>query len=374
MSAKHGTIRPFTERDFEPVADMHRRVFNTGDRLSPPLLQRYQAYFREVYFQNPWMDSRISSLVFETPEGQVAGFIGAVPRRMLAFGRPITAAVGTQFVVDPSQRSALAGLQLLKAFLDGPQDLSIADEANEDSRRIWEGLRGTTALLYSVHWTRPLRPTQLAVSFASRNRGAGSWAALAKPVTKLADSLAARVRHSQFHLDPPDLSAEDAEPAALVECINQHALKAALRPAYDATSLEWLLRRASGMATFGDLRKVILRDAKGKIVGWYVYFVKPGGIAEVLHLGATRQTASPVLAHVSYDAWRRGVLALTGRLEPEFLRPLSDAYCLLQRGRYWVLINSTRPEILDALHRGDAHFSRLEGEFALRFGGASWTQ
>ena len=54
-----------------------------------------------------------------------------MPRPMWMKGRLIRAAVSSQFIVEPESRFNLAGVQLLKAFLSGPQDLSLADEANE---------------------------------------------------------------------------------------------------------------------------------------------------------------------------------------------------------------------------------------------------
>jgi hypothetical protein len=35
--------------------------------------------------------------------------------------------------------------------------------------------------------------------------------------------------------------------------------------------------------------------------------------------------------------------------------------------RYWTLIHSQQPELLDAIHRGDAFLTRLEGEWCMRF-------
>src|SRR5258705_991442 len=94
----------------------------------------------------------------------MAGFAGVVPRRMAFRGRQICVAVGCQFMVDPNRRHGLTALQLARAALSGPQDLFIADGANDFSRQILTGLVGTTPLLYNLHWTRPLRPSRYALS------------------------------------------------------------------------------------------------------------------------------------------------------------------------------------------------------------------
>src|SRR5439155_8853483 len=120
----------------------------------------YRTYFTDIFLSHPWYDAALPSLVYEHDDGRVLGFLGVVPRRMWLGDRPVRAAVGSQFIVEPSRRSTLAAVKLLKAFLSGPQDLPIADEANDVSRKLWERLGGAAALLYSMYWLRPLRPSR----------------------------------------------------------------------------------------------------------------------------------------------------------------------------------------------------------------------
>ena len=363
-----GRVRPFVETDIDKVAELHRRVFRRGESLSAELVASYRRYFSDVVLNNPWADPKMPSLVYELLDNEIAGFIGVVPKPMLMGGEPIAAAVSSQFIVDPERRATtLAGIQLMRAFLDGPQDLSIADEANDSSRKLWEGLGGSTSLLYSVHWTRPLRPARLALSSLSKRKKLALLATLARPVAAFSDVIAARLPGSPFRLGPCEMSGEEASDDTLVACIHEHAAKLAVRPDYDASSFSWLLERCARRGHLGRLHRVLLRDPKGHVVGWYVYFAKRGGIGQVLHMAAKRGFAGAVMNHLSVEARRQSVVALTGRLEPDFLRALSSAYCMLQRGRYWMLIHSRKQDILAALHRGDAHLSRIEGEFCLRF-------
>src|SRR5207249_10440499 len=118
----------------------------------------------------PWVDVRRSCLGCEEGGGRIVGFVGVGRRGLSMNGHRLLAAISSRFVVDPAGRAGVVAVRLAKAFLDGPQDLSISDEATDVSRRIWEGLGGTTSLLHSLHWTRPLRPARLALSLL-RNRG-----------------------------------------------------------------------------------------------------------------------------------------------------------------------------------------------------------
>jgi len=60
-----------------------------------------------------------------------------------------------------------------------------------------------------------------------------------------------------------------------------------------------------GMQTRGDLRKVVLRDDRQKIIGWYIYYVKPGAVGEVVQIGGERQFTKDIPDHLFYDAWKR---------------------------------------------------------------------
>src|SRR5438093_7865384 len=155
-----GQVRPFVEKDIPQVADLHRRVFPTGDHLSCRMERSYTSYFREIFLNNPWYDEDLPSLVYQDSDGAIVGFLGVMPRWMSVRGRPIQAAISSQFIVEPDRRSTLAAVQLTKAFLSGPQDLSIADEANDSSRRLWHRAGGVTARLYSLYWRRLLRACQ----------------------------------------------------------------------------------------------------------------------------------------------------------------------------------------------------------------------
>src|SRR5262245_7777907 len=209
-------IRPSVRDDIIQAANLHQQVFglrgNPAQRsLSPDLLQTYANYFEEIFFQNPWYDEALSSLVYQEPTGRITGFLGVMPRRMSLNGRLIKVAISSQFVVAPDRRST--GVMLLKTFLSGPQDLSLTDEANSVARKLWEKLGGTIAMPYSVHWTRPLRPSRFAVSiFTSFVRQGRPWSYLAsglKPVCNLADNILKRQLPRYFQQTAPQVSAEE---------------------------------------------------------------------------------------------------------------------------------------------------------------------
>lgn len=365
-STAKGPIRPFVERDIPQVAHLHRTVFRPGSRADSAGLDSYAAYFSRVFLDNPSRDAALPSLVYQDDDGRILGFLGVVPRRMSMNGQPLLAAISSQFVVEPASRSRLVAVRLVKAFLEGPQDLSIADEANDVARGIWERFGGTTSLLHSIHWTRPLRPARLVLSLL-RNRGSlAPFAVVAGPLGRILDALATRIPGSHLHQSKPPGSADVLREEAFLAHLPEFAGAASLRVEYEGLTLAWLLERARRRKAGGRLETAVIRTEQ-EIMGWYLYHLDRGGVAEVLQIAASPSSIHEVLDHLFYQAWRQGAVAVTGRLDPRFLQILSDKYCLFHRRGPWMLVKAKSPELLQSFQNGDVFFSRLDGEWCLGF-------
>jgi len=359
-----GRVRPFVDDDISQVADLHRRMFGMSDKWSPEL---YRCYFREVFLNNPWYDKNLCSLVYEEGNGKIGGFLGVMPRPMWMKGRLIRAAVSSQFIVERESRFKLVGVQLLKTFFSGPQDLSLADEANDSSRAVWERLGGSTALLYSIHWTCRLRPAQYVGLRLGRRNLARPLAFFLKPVCRAIDSVVARVPDNPFRRTGSRCEAEGTGVETLMKCSDAFRHPQALRPQYDRCTLEWLLGRAAETNGHGSFQKVVVRNAARELIGWFLYYLDHGGMGEVLQIGSKKTSIHEVLDHLFHHAWHNGAVVLRGRLEPGLMPELLARRGLAHHRRYWTLIHSQKPELLDAIHRGDAFLTRLEGEWCMRF-------
>lgn len=352
-----GRIREFAPDDIPAVVALRRKAFQYSDR---PTAEDLSRYLEQIFFRNPWRDAELPSLVCADARGRIAGFLGVVPRRATFQGQPIRVAVGTQLMADGSTRG-LAGFELMKAFLSGPQDLAFSDVANDVSRRMWEVLGGWTSLLQSLHWTQPVQRGRFYAGLLAQRlhvRGLGRGL---RPLSWAVDALVGGQ-------PPTDGLAEAPLTAALMAAhfpeLHGHV---ALRPEYDEASLRWLLDQLVANRTRGELHSVALRGADGALVGWYLYYAKAGGVGQVVHVAARRDRAGDVLQALSHHASRQGLAALEGRLEPALLPALGAAGALLARDGPWVLIHSHRPELSAAVHRGDALLSRLDGEWWMCF-------
>jgi hypothetical protein len=359
-----GRVRPFAAADVAAVAELHRRVFRVRPEPSAALAEAYRRWLTELFLDPSREQHGILSLVHESEYGQIGGFIGAVPRRLVLDGKPVLAAVSSQMVVDEAHRAELAGVKLLRAFLSGPQALSIADEAGDDARRLWEALGGETALLPSLSWTRPLMPWALLASYMGSRPSLRTLTRLALPLARAADAVLKRLPRSPFRVAEPRLHAEPATPAALAAHLPALAGRV-LCPEADPKALAWALSRAAAVLRIQPEIN-LLRDARGRPVGAYVHAVAPGEVDQALLIAATPPAARATVDHLLHSAFVRGAVAVEGRLDRLALPALAAGRAFFHRGR-WVLVHARRRELVAPFQRGDMLFPRTSGELCLRF-------
>jgi hypothetical protein len=348
-------VRPLRPADVPALASMRNRCFPFESPAPRAALERD---LRDVFLDNPWRDPDLPSLVYEDAGGRVIGFLGVVPRPMSLGGVRIRAATTTRLMVEPDRRG-VAALALLRSFLRGPQDLSLADQASDDSRALWERLGGTTAVLYSVDWFRPIAPARAALSYLGYMTRSHTLEVIARSLGRMIDAAFASVPRNPFRPRPSPLAGDELSECDLLHRLSESTDAYTLGPRYTPSTLAWLFsmheRRLHG------LRKVLVRDGATPI-GWYVYGLNRRSFAQVVRLGTTRGRLGDVLEHLVDDARRHGAVGLLGRLEPRLLGEMRDPLCIFRRAP-WVLVHSRSSAVLDAIARGDAILSRMEGEW-----------
>ena len=358
-----GRLRSFRREDIPEVVALRQQVFQFSERERT---ERLVAYLERIFYDHPWTQDDLPSLVYEDERGRVSGFLGVIPRPLLFQGAPIRAAVATQLMVAPESRG-LVGRRLFRAFLTGPQDLSLSDTANEPARLLWESVGGSVSVTHSLSWTRALRPCR---HYASRASSGGAVRRLAwltaRPLLVVADALATRLGGSLVQHAPPG-STEPLDAAVMAATLPRLLGPRALRPVYEDGSLAWLLDQAADKRQFGELRQRLVRGPGGEVAGWFLYYREGGGVGQVLQVAARRSGQALVLRHLFYDAWRGGLAAVAGRVEPAWAAELGAQRCWFERTGPWMLIHSRRTEIMHAIVCGAAFVSRLEGEWWLSF-------
>ena len=130
---------------------------------------------------------------------------------------------------------------------------------------------------------------------------------------------------------------------------------------YDEAYVSWLLRQVDGLyATAVVVRKLV--RIGGKPVGWFAYIHDPGGPARVLQVAARERDTDAVVGALVADARERGVMVLTGRLEPNLVEPLRRRWAVLGFDAR-TLVHAQDTKVLDALATGPALLTRLDGEW-----------
>jgi hypothetical protein len=296
-------------------------------------------------------------------EGKIEGFLGMTPRPLRFRGRPIMAILTSQFVVAPGSKS-LAGIRLMKACLQGPQELTMADESNDISRLIWERLGGHTVPAHSIHWTAVVRPGLRMLEVARPPR---ILTAMAEPFAGLIDNALARTPRSPTrHPMPADLTAKPLEIRDLLRF--WHECAASLIPDHNEASLRWTFDRLRQLESLhGPLHAVTLWAAKGQLAGTYAYHVSTNDVSHVVLFAAQPAWETQVLDHMLATAAASGLSALTGRVTPRHLHAFSRASCLLSNRPKWTVMHSSSPEILYAIQRGDDALAPIDGEWLTHF-------
>jgi hypothetical protein len=355
-------VRPLLPRDAAKLGALNARV---NPRVGPTTGWRspaaYASYALEMLFRNPWVDPEVPSWVAEENE-RLVGFLGVMPRRMRFGARAIRVAVSCQLMVDPEKRASFVALELLRRLFAGPQDLTVADGADDAARGLWETSGGISSALHSLHWVRLLRPAQGLLKLAG-NRVRG-LSAVANPLAALVDACMARLAP----LKPQPGLREEPLDAAMLCSLLQEQRSFALRPDYDVASLEWLLAQAAAKRGHGKLQSCIVHDRAGRIIGWFLYYLN-GAVSQVLQLGARRGCLSMLLEQLAHHARSRGARALEGRMEPSLAAALRGKQVLIQNRAVSTLLHARDQSLLVPFLRGDAFFSRLEGEWWTRFAG-----
>jgi hypothetical protein len=362
-------IRALERGDLSELATL--TAVASGWTFRPPGLP---GYYERTLLDGPWVDAEIPSLVYEDDDGSIAAFQGSLARHGRFDGRPIRIACGVNLVSRPDARRRGLGAILTRAYLAGPQDLTITDRATDQMREIWTLLGGQIAHLGCVDWIRVFRPSTLAAGRIARrpldpSRPVGKLSAalaVASPFTSRMcsglDVAAARV--GPWFSEPPEPqgTSEELTPESMLEHLPLVADQVRLHVAYDPPFLTWLFTELAAVRERGSLVAKLVRGRGGGVLGWYIYYLKPEGVSHVVQVASSGRDSRVVVDHLFRDAWLGGAAALRGRVEARLLEPVGGRRCFL---RYvgGSLVHSRDPAILGVVAAGDSLLTRLDSEW-----------
>lgn len=322
--------------------------------------------YPELYFGNPAHSPDLPGLVSVGAEGRLTGMIAMGSRPMLLHGQPVTAAIGADLFVDRESRKSMAGLALMKGLLNGPQDVTISDIANQKTRQLWERLGGFVASAWNVNWIGVLRPCRLAAGLVQERRAGRLPGWLMSTVSPLADQLVP----DRFRCEVVPVRGGLAESTLTPEEFSDHLQELtgeeAVQPVFSRESAQWMWQRLPYLSPDeGELSAVTVRNSHGRLLGWYIYTLKQGGVARVAQIAARSVNADAVISHLFARAYDQGAAAVAGRMQPRFRQQLIDRRCLLRGRQSYALIHSRNQQLASAFRSGQAWLSVLDGEAPL---------
>ena len=360
-------IRPLCRDDAPAVASLYERVMRSGSSTPPP---RLASYFVRTFLEQPRVDATVPSLVYVDDNDRIVGFIGAMEHRLRFDGRPILMVSSGPLISDPDARLGATGAFLLRRLMAGSQDVTITDAASDAVRRMWERFGGETLHLSSIRWTRLFSPARcIAEHFLDRAQRTGtrrlprSLGVIASPALRAADAIATRIPRNPFVTRRPDTIGEPLTPHAIIEELPSIAGPLRLRPEYDERFLDWLFRELGDVRSRGNFHAVLVRRSDGRILGWFVCFIRPTGLGTVLQVVARDDDVGAVIDHLFHHAREAGAHGLIGRLEPGLVSPLANRGCaLFNTGKMFALVHSRVPGLVDVVRSGQALMTWMDGE------------
>ncbi|MFA6139643.1 MAG: hypothetical protein WC684_02875 [Hyphomicrobium sp.] len=351
------TIRACRRDDIPIVAGMFARALLKQRRAPGDDLTNY---FEEIVFGAEQGGGEPRSRVFVDKAGDVRGFIGIWPRRMLLQGRTIEAAAVGSLMVDRPEENPVAGARLLRSFLTGPQDLSFSETANGISQRMWERAGGERLAASSLDWVRVLRPARFAVNVAGT---AFRPASLLGPAAAGVDRLVAALGHNGLALadESPGVRDVEASSAEIAAVIAQLSQSYSLHPDWDAPDLRVLLAHAESKERYGKLYRRIVYARSGSVAGCYLYYARPGEIARVLQVLSRPDSVGRVIDSLFRHAAGVGCSAVRGRAETDLLDALIARRCVLFHVAAMV-VHARDKALLAEVRRSRALLTGLAGE------------
>lgn len=352
-------IRPLAREELPAVVALHEREARSRGATLPPGLE---SHLDRLFFDYPWFDPELGPLAHVEDDGTISAFVGSSARRFVWRDRPVRVRVSSHLLADAEASKRVAGLRLLRALLDGPQDLTVTDSANQRALRLWGALGGSTEQLSCMAWIRVFEPWRFGRAFLGwRHRRA--LGAVATPFARPFDAVTTRVASRVFRAPRSPAPTSPLDGASLTEVFGAVGAAFDFRPAYeDTTFTEWLL--GSLEATWGHGRvsgSVVSKE--GRPVGAYVYALKPGRVAETVHVSATPRDVGVVLDALFAEARERGLVAVQGRLEAHLRHALFEHPCVLHRSGASVLVHASDADLLGAVLAGRGLLTRLDSDW-----------
>jgi hypothetical protein len=356
-------IRALRESDIPAIAGLFQRMLRKSRQ---PASSSLVAYLETLFLMGPDQDPEIVSHVHVRDGGAISGFVGVLPLPLTSGERPLRGAICGTLMVDGHEQDPFAGARLMRAFLAGPQDISLTETANDVSTAMWRNLRGTVLPDYSLEWLRIIRPAGLFVEMAT---SATSAARILAPFAKLLDAFTRRKaseepRWISVPLGEPAakvLKTTEADDEATIKLFGELTSAFAIRPQWRPDSLRRMVSESYRKANYGEMVRRTVTTRDGRSVGLFLYYGNPGRIGRVVQILAAPGQAGAVIDSMVRHAAESGIVALRGRTQPALLEAmLGRRFAFVHASSS--IVHARDPALVEPFRSGGAFFNGFAGE------------
>lgn len=354
-------VRACCPDDLDGVARLFVKAFKKGPEQSVAAIE---AYFRQLYFENPWYDPDLPPLVVER-DSTAVGFMGVTPFPVRIDGQPVRLAVGGNLMVDPDDRDPMIAMRLLRRYFAGPQDVSFTDTASTTAARLWATQGGAVARFHSMRWLVPLHPGALGLAVLRRRPVVAPLVWLGRLIALPIDALARRRLHSASR----GLTVQHVEAERVRVFSDTVGERGYVHVNTDVAGWTWLVDMCRAKTQFGSLRLLAFVDQNGRDVGVAIYYPNRRGLGQVVLLLARDGRHEAVLDALCREAAGEGSAALVGQADPRLMVALGDRASLYVQRNEFVTVQSRDQALASRIASGEVTLNRLIGEWWTRMQG-----
>ncbi|MEJ5018439.1 hypothetical protein WH297_01620 [Ochrobactrum vermis] len=352
---KSRRVRAMDTDDIPAVRTLFQQVFRPQSKSCN---ENFDQFFQKFFFENPYYDPAIGSVVHEDDHGGIDSALSVLPIPYRVNGRTIMGRLLCAFMMKPDM-SPRGAAELTLTLRPSDKILNFSDSAAPVSLRHFEAIGGVTLSTHGLGWTRVFQAASYVASYLAERRPIlDGWAT--SSVGKMLNPL--------FPLPPIKKAAKsraNVKEIALEEAVSlvPGLLESySAHPVWTESDINWLFQMALDNQAAGTLHLCAINDHTGSPSGFFCYYSRPNGMAEVLNViaqaGTEKHAVDAMLLHVQEE----GHIAAQGRVDPRYLNALSQQSIMFFRLKANVCVVTASADMLNAVHRNDIFIGGLAGE------------
>ncbi|HMN70619.1 MAG TPA: hypothetical protein PKA55_01985 [Rhodoblastus sp.] len=353
-----GGVRKLERADLARVGAMFLAKFRGRAHARSERLESHLARF---FLDHPHYDDATASLVYETPDGRIAGFVGVAPIRMRFDDKPCAGSVISAWMVDDPLRDSRAAVALARAHLGRRHGLTLSDTASRMSVGFQAYLHTEFAATHSLRWLKPLNFAASGLISAADAVGiAAPSAAIA--AARVCEQAARRIarRDGASRIEGWRLDAAPADRFA--QGLKELTARLRLAPEWSAADLAWLLDFARERETTRAVKLYEARDPAGALGGVCALSLDNRRRAEVLQIALRPRAEEAVLRLLMSEARSEGLVSVGGRIDPSVSRGLFAIPRVLYLHGSGMVVKTSSPDAFRAITSGEGLVGGLVGD------------